>query len=111
LLCRDKATFDTLVEAAKMACPGWGKTVKRRSKAGDNAIKSARHKLATVKRRRTPPKAVLGRGSATTTLETEIARLTRERQLEPRFGWCHLFFRCNDGESLLDLSDRAPKIW
>jgi two-component system, NtrC family, sensor kinase len=53
--------------------------MKRRSKAGGEAGKSARHKSGTTKRRRTPPKALRGRGSATTSQETEIARLTRER--------------------------------
>ena len=53
--------------------------MKRRSKAGDKASRSARHKTAMLKRRRTPPKAVSGRRSATTTQKTEIARLTRER--------------------------------
>ena len=53
--------------------------MKRRSRAGGKAGKSARHKAATLKRRRAPPKAVPGRGSATTTQETEIARLARER--------------------------------
>jgi GAF domain len=51
----------------------------RHSKAGGEAGKSARHKSGTKKRRRTPPKALRGRGSATTSQETEIARLTRER--------------------------------
>ena len=53
--------------------------MKRRSKTGSKAGKSARHKSATLKRRRTPPKALPDRRSATTTQETEIARLTRER--------------------------------
>ena len=53
--------------------------MKRRSKTGGNASKSARHKATTVKRRRTPPKAGPGRRSPMTTQETEIARLTRER--------------------------------
>ena len=53
--------------------------MKRRSKAGGKTGKSARHKAATLKRRRTARKAVPGRRSATTTQETEIARLTRER--------------------------------
>jgi adenylate cyclase len=53
--------------------------MKRRSKAGGKAGKSARHKAATLKRRRTPPKALPGRRSATTTREADIARLTRER--------------------------------
>jgi hypothetical protein len=79
LLRRDKATSGTLAEAAKMACRVGGKAMKRRSKTGGNASKSARHKATTVKRRRTPPKAGPGRRSATTTQETEIARLTRER--------------------------------
>jgi adenylate cyclase len=53
--------------------------MKRRSKAGGKAGKSARHKAATLKRRRTPPKALPGRRSATTTREADIVRLTRER--------------------------------
>ena len=53
--------------------------MKRRSKAGDKASRSARHKTAMLKHRRTPPKAVSGRRSATTTQKTEIARLTHER--------------------------------
>lgn len=53
--------------------------MKRRSTAGGKAGKSARHKTATLKRRRTLPKAVPGRRSPTTSQEREIARLTRER--------------------------------
>jgi len=53
--------------------------MKRRSKTGGKGGKSARHKAATLKPRRIPPKAVPSRRSATTTHETEIARLTRER--------------------------------
>jgi hypothetical protein len=37
--------------------------MKRRSKAGGKAAKSARHKPATLKRRRTPPRAGRGRSS------------------------------------------------
>ena len=47
----------------------------RRSKAS----KSVRGKAATVKRRRTLPKAAPGSRSATTTPDMEIVRLTRER--------------------------------
>jgi hypothetical protein len=53
--------------------------MKRRSKAGGEARKSARYKSRTTRRRRTPHKELHGRGSATTSQETEIARLTRER--------------------------------
>jgi signal transduction histidine kinase len=53
--------------------------MKQRSKAGGKAGKSARHKAATPKRRLSPPKALPSRRSATTQQETEIARLTRER--------------------------------
>jgi GAF domain-containing protein len=56
-----------------------GEAMKRRSKAGGKAGKSARHKAPTLKLRRTPPKEVSGRRSATTTQEREIARLTHER--------------------------------
>jgi hypothetical protein len=51
--------------------------MKQRSKAGGKAGKSARHKAATLKRRRTSPEAVPGRHSATATQEREIARLAR----------------------------------
>jgi two-component system, NtrC family, sensor kinase len=53
--------------------------MKRSSKTGGNVGKPARHEVATPKRRRTPPKAVPGRRSATIFQETEISRLTRER--------------------------------
>ena len=53
--------------------------MKRRTKARGKAGKSARYKSATVKRRRTPPKGVPGRRSATTAQDLEIARLARER--------------------------------
>ena len=52
--------------------------MKRRSKAGGRAVKSGRSPAATPKRA-SPPKAALGRRSAPTNQETEIARLTRER--------------------------------
>ena len=48
--------------------------MKRRSKAASKAGKSA-----PLKCRRTAPKAVPGRRSATTTQETEVSRLARER--------------------------------
>jgi GAF domain-containing protein len=53
--------------------------MKGRSSAGGKAGKSAHDKAATRKHRRAPPKAMPGRRSATTTQETEIARLARER--------------------------------
>lgn len=53
--------------------------MKRRSKTGGKAGKSARRKAATPKRSRTPPKAVPGGRSATVPHEAKIARLTRER--------------------------------
>jgi GAF domain-containing protein len=53
--------------------------MKRRSKAGGKAGKSARHKAATRKHRRASAKAVPGRRSATAAQETEIARLAHER--------------------------------
>jgi two-component system, NtrC family, sensor kinase len=53
--------------------------MKRRSKASGKAGKSEPHKAATLKRHRTPPKAVPRRLSAKTSQETEITRLTRER--------------------------------
>ena len=62
-----------------MSYPDRGKAMRQRSKAGGKAGKSARHKVATPERRRTPPKAVPSRRSATTTQQTEIAGLTRER--------------------------------
>jgi GAF domain-containing protein len=62
-----------------MSYSGPGEAMKRRSKAGGKAGKSARRKASTPKLRRTPPKAVFGRGSATITHETDITRLTRER--------------------------------
>ena len=52
--------------------------MKRRSKAGGKASKAGRRKAATPKRS-IPPKAVLGRRSAATGRETEIARFIRER--------------------------------
>ncbi len=52
--------------------------MKRGSKAGGKTGRSARHKTATPKRR-APPKTVPGRHAATTAQETEIVRLTRER--------------------------------
>ena len=75
----DEATSGTLAGAARMPCRGWGKGMKRRLRASGKTGKSARHKAAPLKRRRSPPKAGLGRRSATTTPEVEIARLTRER--------------------------------
>jgi two-component system, NtrC family, sensor kinase len=56
-----------------------GKVMKRRTKAGGKSGKSARYKSATLKRRHTPSKAMPRRRSTTTSQETEIARLTRER--------------------------------
>ena len=53
--------------------------MRRRSKAGGKTSKSPRHEAATPKRRRTAPKAVPSRRSATPPEETKIARLTRER--------------------------------
>ena len=50
--------------------------MKRRTKAGGEAGKSARDKAATRKHRRAPPR---GRRSATAAQETEIARIARER--------------------------------
>jgi GAF domain-containing protein len=52
--------------------------MKRRSKAGDKAGKSPRRETVPLKRRRIPPKAVPGRRSATT-MQREIAHITRER--------------------------------
>src|SRR5947207_6662646 len=46
--------------------------MKRRSRTGGDPVKTRRHKAATLKRRN-GPKAVRRRG------ETEVARLTRER--------------------------------
>jgi hypothetical protein len=61
-----------------MSSPSRGKAMKRRSKAGGKAGKSARHKATTLKRRRTSPKRcpVVVRPIPQ---EKEIARLTRER--------------------------------
>ena len=59
-----------------MSCSGDGKVMKRRTKAGGEAGKSARDKAATRKHRRAPPR---GRRSATAAQETEIARIARER--------------------------------
>jgi two-component system, NtrC family, sensor kinase len=53
--------------------------MKRRSRAGGKAGKTGRRKAATPKPRRNPSKAVPGHRSATAGQETEIARLTRER--------------------------------
>jgi two-component system, NtrC family, sensor kinase len=53
--------------------------MKRRSKAGDKPAKGRARKTATPKRRRVAPQAVAHPGSAAAGQETEIARLTRER--------------------------------
>ena len=53
--------------------------MKRRARVGSKAGKSARHKAATLKRCRSPSKAVPSHRSAMTTQQTEIARLSRER--------------------------------
>jgi hypothetical protein len=53
--------------------------MKRGSKAGGKTGKSARRKAPTLKRHRAAHKKVHDRYSATTTKETEVARLTRER--------------------------------
>jgi GAF domain-containing protein len=53
--------------------------MKQRSKARGKAGKSGRHKAAALKRGHTPPKTMPGRRSAMTPHETDIARLSRER--------------------------------
>ena len=53
--------------------------MKQRSKAGGKAGKTGRRKATKLMGRRSQPKAVPGRCSAATGQETEIARLTRER--------------------------------
>ena len=53
--------------------------MKRRSKAGGKAGKAGRREAATPKRRRSPAKTEPGRRATTTGLETDVARLTRER--------------------------------
>jgi GAF domain-containing protein len=55
-----------------------GDPMKRRFRAGGVTIKGRRHKAPEPKRRNAP-KAVRGRGSSDATDETEVARLTRER--------------------------------
>ena len=50
----------------------------RRSRAGGEPVKTRRHKTATLKRCNAP-KAVRGRGPSAASQETEVARLTRER--------------------------------
>jgi class 3 adenylate cyclase len=52
--------------------------MKRPTKAGGKAGKSAGRKSGPLKRHRTLHKAVLGRSAPTSTQETKIARLTRE---------------------------------
>ncbi len=53
--------------------------MKRRSKAGGKAVKARLRKAATLKRRYSPSKIVRADRSATIGHETEIARLTHER--------------------------------
>ena len=53
--------------------------MKRRSKAFGKAGKAGRREAATPKRRRSPAKTEPGRRATTTGLETDVARLTRER--------------------------------
>ena len=79
LLRRVVPTSGTVAWAARISCPVRGKAMRRRSKAGGKTSKSPRHEAATPKRRRTAPKAVPSRRSATPPEETKIARLTRER--------------------------------
>jgi two-component system, NtrC family, sensor kinase len=62
-----------------MSCPDWGKAMKRRTKAGGKGGKSVRRKSTMLEHHRTPSKTLPDRRSATNTQETEIARLTRER--------------------------------
>ena len=52
--------------------------MRRRSRAGGELVKTRRRKTATPKRRNAP-KAVRGRGPSAASQETEVARLTRER--------------------------------
>jgi hypothetical protein len=52
--------------------------MRRRSKAGGEPVKTRRRKAATVKRR-TAPKAVRRSGPSNVGQQTEVARLTRER--------------------------------
>jgi GAF domain-containing protein len=56
--------------------PGIGGTMRRRDKAGRKVVKTQRHKTLT---RRNAPKAGPGRRSLSTGKETNITRLTRER--------------------------------
>jgi hypothetical protein len=51
--------------------------MKRHSKAGDESTKARRRKTAVLKRRNGPK--AHRRGSSTASLETKVARLTRER--------------------------------
>jgi signal transduction histidine kinase len=52
--------------------------MRRRSRAGGEPVKTRRRKTVTPKRRNAP-KAVRGRGPSAASQETEVARLTRER--------------------------------
>src|SRR5215472_12208671 len=52
--------------------------MRRRSRAGGKSAKSQRHKAVTPKRR-SAPESVGARGSLVPSEETEVARLTRER--------------------------------
>ncbi len=54
-----------------------GEAVRRRSKAGGKPVKTRRRKAVTLKRRNAP-KAVHRRSSSAASLDTEVARLTRE---------------------------------
>jgi GAF domain-containing protein len=52
--------------------------MRRRSRAGGEPVKARRHKTVTLKRRNAP-KAVRNRSVSVPSQETEVARLTRER--------------------------------
>jgi hypothetical protein len=56
-----------------------GKAMKRRSKAGGKAGGAGRHKAVATPKRPVSPKAVPGRRTSPSGLETEIARFIRER--------------------------------
>ena len=56
-----------------------GKAMRRRSKMGREPVKARRRKAAAPKRRHTAPKTARRRSSAAAAQETEVARLTRER--------------------------------
>jgi two-component system NtrC family sensor kinase len=59
--------------------PRWVEAMKKPSRGGGKPAKARRHNRAVKPKGRSPPKAMPRRGSAPAGQETEVARLTRER--------------------------------